>query len=101
MGRSKDIIISGGVNLYPREIEEVIESMSAVKEAAVVGVPDEEFGESVKACIVLEDGAELSGEEVIAYCRERMASFKKPKHVEFLDALLKNAMGKIVKDRLK
>ena len=101
VGRSKDIIISGGVNLYPREIEEVVESMPAVKEAAVVGVPDEEFGEAVKACIVLEDGAELSGEEVIAYCRERLASFKKPKHVGFLDALPKNAMGKIVKDRLK
>jgi malonyl-CoA/methylmalonyl-CoA synthetase len=101
VGRSKDIIISGGVNLYPREIEEVIESISAVKEAAVVGVPDEEFGEAVKACVVLEEGAELSGEEVIAYCREKVASFKKPKHVEFLDALPKNAMGKIVKDRLK
>ena len=68
---------------------------------AVVGVPDEEFGESVKACIVLEDGAELSGDEVITYCRERMASFKKPKYVEFLDALPKNAMGKIIKDRLR
>ncbi len=101
VGRSKDIIISGGVNLYPREIEEVIESISAVKEAAVVGVPDEEFGEAVKACVVLEDEAELSGDEVIAYCKERLASFKKPKHVEFLDALPKNAMGKIVKDRLR
>jgi len=101
VGRSKDIIISGGVNLYPREIEEVIESIPAVKEAAVVGVSDEEFGEAVKACVVLEDGEELSDDEVIAYCRERLASFKKPKHVEFLDALPKNAMGKIVKDRLK
>jgi malonyl-CoA/methylmalonyl-CoA synthetase len=101
VGRSKDIIISGGVNLYPREIEEVIESIPVVKEAAVVGVPDEEFGEAVKACVILEDGGELSGEEVIAYCKERLASFKKPKHVEFLDALPKNAMGKIVKDRLK
>jgi len=101
VGRSKDIIISGGVNLYPREIEEVVESMSAVKEAAVVGVPDAEFGEAVKACIILADGEKLSSEEVIAYCRERLASFKKPKHVEFLDALPRNAMGKIVKDRLK
>jgi len=101
VGRSKDIIISGGVNLYPREIEEVIESIPAVKEAAVVGVPDEEFGEAVKACVVLNDEAELSGDEVIAYCKERLASFKKPKHVEFLDALPKNAMGKIVKDRLR
>ena len=101
VGRSKDIIISGGVNLYPREIEEVIESIPAVKEAAVVGVPDEEFGEAVKACVILEDEAELSSDEVIAYCKERLASFKKPKHVEFLDALPKNAMGKIVKDRLR
>jgi len=101
VGRSKDIIISGGVNLYPREIEEVIESMPAVKEAAVVGVPDEEFGEAVKACIILEAGETLTAEEVIAYCKKRLASFKKPKHVEFLDELPKNAMGKIVKDRLK
>jgi len=101
VGRSKDIIISGGVNLHPREIEEVVESMPEVREAAVVGVPDEEFGESVKACVVLEDGAELSTEEVIAYCRERLASFKKPKHVEFLNALPKNAMGKIVKEELR
>jgi len=101
VGRSKDIIISGGVNLYPREIEEVIESMPEVREAAVVGIPDEEFGESVKACVVLEDGAELSTEEVIAYCRERLASFKKPKQVEFLNALPKNAMGKIMKEELR
>lgn len=101
VGRSKDIIISGGVNLYPREIEEVIESLPAVKEASVVGVPDEEFGEAVKACIVLESEAGISKEEVIAYCREKLASFKKPKHVEFMDALPKNAMGKIMKDKLR
>lgn len=101
VGRSKDIIISGGVNLYPREIEEVIESMPAVKEAAVVGIPDEEFGEAVKACIILEAGETLTAEAVIAYCKKRLASFKKPKHVEFLKKLPKNAMGKIVKDRLK
>jgi malonyl-CoA/methylmalonyl-CoA synthetase len=101
VGRSRDIIISGGVNLYPREIEEVIESIPAVKEAAVVGVPDEEFGEAVKACIVLENGAKFTEEEVIAYCKARLASFKKPKYVEFLDDLPKNAMGKIMKDRLK
>jgi len=101
VGRSKDIIISGGVNLYPREIEEVIESIPAVKEAAVVGIPDEEFGEAVKACIVLEKDAEVTEEEIIAYCKERLASFKKPKRVEFLDTLPKNAMGKIMKDKLK
>jgi malonyl-CoA/methylmalonyl-CoA synthetase len=101
VGRAKDIIISGGVNLYPREIEEVIESMPEVKEAAVVGIPDEEFGESVKACVILEDGSRLCEAEVIEYCKDKLASFKKPKHVEFMDALPKNAMGKIVKDKLK
>ena len=101
VGRSKDIIISGGVNLYPREIEEVIESIPGVKEAAVVGIPDEEFGEAVKACIVLEKGANLSKEEVIAYCKEKLASFKKPKYVDFFDSLPKNAMGKIIKDKLR
>lgn len=99
--RSKDVIISGGVNIYPREIEEIIESMPQVKECAVVGVPDKEFGESVKACIVLNQGAELTKSNVIAYCKEKLASFKKPKFVEFLEALPKNTMGKILKEELR
>ena len=101
LGRSKDLIISGGINIYPKEIEDVIESMPQVKECAVVGVPDKVFGESVKAYAVLNDGNKLTGVEVIAYCKEKLASFKKPKYVEFLEALPKNTMGKIQKNILR
>ncbi len=101
IGRSKDIIISGGINIYPREIEDLTESMPQVKECAVVGVPDKEFGESVKAYVVLNQGEKLTEDEVISYCREKLASFKKPKFVDFLDALPKNTMGKILKEELR
>ncbi len=101
IGRSKDVIISGGINIYPREIEDVIESMPNVKECAVVGVPDKEFGESVKAYVILNQGANLKEDEVVAYCKDLLASFKKPKFVEFLEALPKNTMGKIIKEELR
>ena len=101
IGRSKDVIISGGINIYPREIEDVIESMQEVKECAVVGVPDKEFGESVKAYVVFNQGEKLTEDDVINYCKEKLASFKKPKFVEFLEQLPKNTMGKILKEELK
>ena len=101
IGRSKDVIKSGGINIYPREIEDVVESMPQVKECAVVGIPDKEFGESVKAYVVLNQGSHLKDDDVIAYCKEKLASFKKPKFVEFLEALPKNTMGKIIKEELR
>ena len=101
IGRSKDVIISGGINIYPREIEDMIESMPQVKECAVVGVPDIEFGESVKAYVVLNGEFKLTEDDVTSYCKEKLASFKKPKFVEFLDALPKNTMGKIIKEELR
>ena len=101
IGRSKDVIISGGINIYPREIEDVIESMPEVKECAVVGIHDKEFGESVKAYVVLNQGTKLADDEIIDYCKENLASFKKPKFVEFLEALPKNTMGKILKEELR
>ena len=101
IGRSKDVIISGGINIYPREIEDVIESMPQVKECAVVGVEDKEFGESVKAYVVLNPKSKLPEDDVINYCKEKLASFKKPKYVDFLDALPKNTMGKILKEDLR
>ncbi len=101
IGRSKDVMKSGGINIYPREIEDVIESMPEVKECAVVGVPDKEFGESVKAYVVLNSNAKLKDDDVIAFCKEKLASFKKPKFVDFLDALPKNTMGKILKEELR
>jgi acyl-CoA synthetase (AMP-forming)/AMP-acid ligase II len=100
VGRKKDIIKSGGLLIYPKEVEEVIISIPQVKECAVIGVPDEKYGESVKACVVLCAGS-VCAEEIINYCKSRMASFKKPRHVEFLDSLPRNMMGKVLKDELR
>ena len=82
-GRLKDMIRSGGENIYPVEIENVLMALPAVADAAVIAVPDEKYGETVCAVVVLEDGAELSAEELIAHCREQLASYKKPRHVVF------------------
>jgi len=101
MGRNKDLIISGGLNIYPVEIEEVINMHPEVAESAVVGVYDKCFGEAVKAFIVLRDGIKISDNEIIAYCKQRLASYKKPKHVEFIDALPRNTMGKVQKNILR
>jgi len=95
--RKKDMIISGGENIYSREVEEVLYTHPAVLEAAVVGVPDEKWGEAVKAVVVLKEGAEATEEEIIDYCREHLASYKKPRSVEFRDALPKTGSGKIKK----
>jgi malonyl-CoA/methylmalonyl-CoA synthetase len=99
-GRKKDVIKSGGILIFPKEIEEVIETMPGVKECAVVGVADEKFGEAIKACVVL-DCEKLSADALILFCKQHLASFKKPKHVEFFKVLPKNAMGKILKEELR
>jgi len=83
--RKKDMIITGGMNVYPREVEDVISSHPAVHLVCVIGVPDEEWGEAAKAVIVQKEGAAVTEEEIVNYCRERMASYKKPKSVEFVD----------------
>ena len=99
-GRKKDVIKSGGILIFPKEIEEVIETMPGVKECAVIGVADEIFGEAIKACVVI-DCETLSPEALISFCKHHLASFKKPKHVEFFETLPKNAMGKILKEELR
>ena len=99
--RTKDLIISGGSNIYPREIEEALLTHPAVRECAVVGVPDKTWGESVKGLVVLREGKTATDEELIAHCRDRMASYKKPKSIEFLPDLPKNATGKILKRELR
>jgi len=99
--RKKDLIISGGVNIYPREIEEVLFHHPGVAEAAVVGVPDEVWGQSVKAFVVKKDHYDLTEEDIIAYCKERFASYKKPKVVQFVHSLPKTASGKVMKEELK
>ncbi|WP_082781312.1 AMP-binding protein [Gordonia sp. QH-12] len=99
--RSKDVIISGGSNIYPREVEEVLLAHPAVYEAAVVGVPDPEWGENVCAFVVTGPGADVTEPQLIAHTRAHLASFKKPKSVTFLDELPKNANGKVVKRALR
>jgi long-chain acyl-CoA synthetase len=99
--RKYDTIISGGKNIYPREIEELLYEHDAVLEAAVIGVPDEHWGESVKAVVVLKEGKAVSEEELISLCKERLASYKKPRSVEFRKELPKNPTGKILKRLIK
>jgi acyl-CoA synthetase (AMP-forming)/AMP-acid ligase II len=99
--RKKDMIISGGSNIYPREVEEVICRHPAVFEVAVIGVPDAKWGETVKALVVPRPGAELTEAEIVEHCRRGLASYKKPSSVEFLDALPKNAYGKVLKRELR
>jgi long-chain acyl-CoA synthetase len=98
--RIKDMIIRGGFNVYPREIEEVLYGHPAVAEAAVIGVPHERHGEEVKAVLALKSGATASADEIVAYCKERLAAYKYPRIVQFVDALPKGPTGKILKRAL-
>ena len=91
----------GGFNVYPREVEEVLYQHEAIVEAAVVGIEHESHGEEVKAVIALASGASLSEDEVIAFCKERLAAYKYPRRVEILDALPKGPTGKILKRELR
>ena len=95
--RTKDMIIRGGLNVYPREVEEVMIKHEAVSLVAVVGAPDERLGEEVKAFVVLKEGSQASSEELIEFTKANIASYKYPRIVEFLDALPMNATGKILK----
>lgn len=99
--RKSDMIISGGKNIYPREVEEVLYTHEAVLETAVIGVPDDYWGESVKALIVLKDGMTATEEEIINLCKQTIASYKKPQSVEFVQQLPKNPTGKILKRVIK
>jgi long-chain acyl-CoA synthetase len=98
--RKKDMIIRGGFNVYPREIEEVLYAHPAVVEAAVIGVPHESHGEEVKAVVVLAPGQSLDADELIAYTRKQLAAYKYPRIVEFIDELPKGPTGKILKREL-
>jgi len=100
-GRSKDMIISGAENIYPKEIEDVISGHPQVREVAVIGIPDEIWGESVCAVVTPTEKHELTEESVIEYCTSRLSSYKKPKKVVFMAELPKNAAGKVMKHVLR
>ena len=100
-GRSKDLIISGGLNIYPPEVERVLAEHPSVAACAVVGCSDREWGERVTAVVVLNRGESVSGPDLIAFCRERLAPYKSPKSIVFKDELPRNAMGKIQKAALR
>ena len=101
VGREKDLIITGGLNVYPKEVEGEIDCLPGVEESAVFGVPDPDFGEAVCAVVVLRAGAALTEAEVIGALEARLARFKRPRRVTFVDALPRNAMGKVQKAVLR
>lgn len=101
MGRSKDMIISGGYNIYAEEVEGVLATHPKVQESAVIAVPDEKWGEAVKAIVVLKEGCKATGEEIIDFCRAHLASYKKPQMVEFVSSLPHSGPGKVAKNRLR
>jgi len=99
--RTKDMIVSGGENVYPREIEDVLYQHPAVAEAAVIGVPDPKWGEIAKAVVVLKQGQSATAEELMQFCDGRLAGYKRPRSVDFVDALPRNPSGKVLKRELR
>ncbi|MFH1931622.1 MAG: hypothetical protein ABIN18_08555 [Pseudomonadota bacterium] len=91
----------GGENIFPREIEEILHAHPRILEAAVIGLPDPDWGEKVHAVVALKEGETLTEQEVIDYCKEHIASFKKPKSVEFVEKLPRSAAGKVLKRILR
>ncbi len=100
-GRLKDMIIRGGENIYPKEIEEFIYTHQKVKDVQVIGVPDEQYGEEIMACIILKDGEDMTVDEMKQYIRDHMAKHKVPKYIDFVDAFPMNAAGKILKFKMR
>jgi len=100
-GRADDMIIRGGENISPEEVENVLYAHPKVEEVAVIGVPDEEWGQEVMAVCVLKPGQAATREEIIDFCRGKVSSFKRPRHVVFCAALPRNPMGKVLKRTLR
>jgi long-chain acyl-CoA synthetase len=99
--RKKDLIIRGGYNVYPREVEEVLHGHPAVAQAAVVGVPHRRLGEDVKAVVTLKPGATATPEEIVAWAEDRLAAYKRPRVVEIRDSLPLGPTGKVLKSALR
>lgn len=100
-GRTKELIKTGGENVYPREVELILTRHSDVVDAAVIGVPDPRWGEAVKACIVLRDGVQLDPREVVRLCRQHIAGYKRPRFIEYVDAIPRDHLGKIQRPVLR
>jgi len=101
VSRAKDLIISGGLNVYPKEVEDTIEQLDTIAEAAVIGIPDQDLGEQVVAVVVPRNNKTLTSASVISYCRNKLAPYKCPKQVHIVSELPKNTMGKIMKNQLR
>lgn len=101
VGRSKDLIISGGFNVYPKEIELILDDIEGVYESAIIGVPHPDFGEGVLAIVVLEAGKSLNESNLKAILKEKIAAYKQPKNIFFVDELPRNTMGKVLKNNLR
>ena len=99
--RIKDMIVSGGENIYSTEVEAALFAHPDIIDAAVIGVPNEKYGEVVKACIVKKEGSDLTEEDVINFCKDRIASYKKPQSIDFIDEVPRNASGKVLKKVLR
>ncbi len=99
--RVKDMIVSGGENIYPAEVENALMGHAAIADAAVIGVPDDKWGEAVKACVVAKPGSTVTAEDIIAFCKTRIASYKCPKTVDFVAALPRNPSGKVLRRELR
>ena len=99
--RAKDMIVSGGTNVYPAEVETVILQMEGIADVGVIGVPDEKWGEQVKAVVVLKKGYSISEEKIISFCKDRLAGFKVPKSVDYTDSMPRSLIGKLLRKDLK
>ena len=99
--RIKDMIVSGGENIYSTEVEAALFAHPDIIDAAVIGVPNEKYGEVVKACIVKKEDSNLTEEDVINFCKDRIASYKKPQSIDFIDEVPRNASGKVLKKVLR
>ena len=99
--RKKDMIITGGFNVYPSEVEQALWGHAAVRDCAVIGVPDDKWGEAVKAVVELNAGQSVTAEELIALCKEKLGSVKAPKTVDFIDVLPRSPVGKVLKKDLR
>ena len=99
--RKKDVIISGAFNIYPAEVEKIIITHPAVQEVSVIGIPDDQWGEAVKAVVVLKSGANAAAEEIISFCKHCGLSFRAPKSVDFVDEIPRNPYGKVDKKNLR